>query len=277
MSNQKTSFPESIEHLRIKEYLYENIPLANQIKTIKQEYNLGDQIADIFIELINEKKVVIEIQHSKILRKDLIRRTKGYNQKGCFVLWIINGAGIYDKNPKNQVGIPITTAERELHSMYRSRVYYINMGKNGLEASLYALHYSPYFEKKRGQFGTIIYKKIFKKCCSTSKSVESFRLKLFKHKGYQLAGFFDPNLRSECIKKVVKFIDTFVIYQSRKEGLREIKELNGLPLSILIHKFLNPYGLYLLLEVLLYLKFLTYQEIKYILEKELWFEKTLLA
>ena len=34
MSRNNISYPESIEHIRIKEFLYENIPLVNQIKFI---------------------------------------------------------------------------------------------------------------------------------------------------------------------------------------------------------------------------------------------------
>jgi len=275
MSRNNISYPESIEHIRIKEFLYENIPLVNQIKIIKQEYHLGDQIADIFIELMNGIKIVIEIQHSKILKKNLIERTNGYNQKGYYVLWILNGAGSYNKNPRIESGVPITKTEKQLHSMFRGRAYYINMGKNGIEASLYALHFAPYFEKIR-RYERISYKKSLIKRCIVWKDVESLEISVFKHQGFKLAGFSDPNLKQQCIKDVVKFVDSFLTYQNKKEGMKEIKELKGLPLNILIYKFYYQYGLYLLLDVLMYLKFITHQEIKYVLEKELWFQKKLM-
>jgi len=275
MSRSNITYPESIEHIRIKEFLYENIPLANRIKFIKQEYRLGDQIADVFIELVKGSKIVVEIQHTKILRKDLIERTKGYNKKDCHVLWILNGAGSYNKNPRIESGVPITKSEKELHSMFRGRAYYINMGKNGIEASIYALHFAPYFEKIR-RYEKYSYKKSLIKRCIVWKDVESLELSVFKHKGFKLAGFLDPNLKHQCINDVVKFVDSFVTYQNKKRGMKEIKELKGLPLNLLIYKFYHKYGLYLLLDVLLYLKFITHQEIKYVLEKELWSQKNLM-
>ena len=95
MNETEFKFSESIEHIKIKKYLYDNIPLINPIKNIEQEHRIGNQIIDLFVELEDSKKIAIEIQHSKIYKKDLLNRTRKYNQKDIFVLWILNGNGPY--------------------------------------------------------------------------------------------------------------------------------------------------------------------------------------
>ena len=141
MNDTEVKFSESIEHIKIKKYLYDNIPIVNSIKNVEQEYRIGDQIIDLFVELEDGKKIAIEIQHSKIYRKDLLNRTRNYNQKGIYVLWILNGNGpYYYRIPKNEQGVIISSSERELHNMYQGRVYYINMAKERIIAPIYIIN-----------------------------------------------------------------------------------------------------------------------------------------
>ena len=86
----KKNEAESFEHLRIKDHFYTFLPLDNKIEVLKKEYPIGDRIADIYCKLSTGKKIVVEIQHSMILVKDLIQRTKEYNENNCFVLWAVS-------------------------------------------------------------------------------------------------------------------------------------------------------------------------------------------
>ena len=57
---------ESFEHLRIKNFFYENIPLDNDIDVIIKEFPIGNRKADLYCELYNGKKIVIEILSTMI-------------------------------------------------------------------------------------------------------------------------------------------------------------------------------------------------------------------
>jgi len=275
MNETEVKFSESIEHIKIKEYLYVNLPLVNSIKNIEQEYRIGDQIIDLFVELEDSKKIAIEIQHSKIYKKDLLNRTKKYNQKDIFVLWILNGNGpYYYRIPKNEQGVIISSSERELHNLYQGRVYYINMAKDRLVAPIYAIHFASYYEKRISQFGSIYYRKPSKKRSIVWKPISSLHLISFRNKGFQLACFNDQNLRSQCQNDLIHLLDAFLAYQCNTSNLSKIP---GLPLGFIIQKFSKIYGIFLLFDVLRQLKFLKTQDIKYFLNEELHFQKYLLT
>ncbi len=274
---ENIKYSETIGHLLIKKFFYDNIPLANPIKTIEQELKVGNQKADVYIELDNGKKIAIEIQHSKISKVELIRRTKEYNRKEIHVLWVLNGHGpYYKKIPKNEDGVIISVSEKELHSMYRGRVYYINAGADGIETSVYALHFTPYFERKISRYGIKYYKNSKNKLSTVSGEIASLQLKTFRNKGLKLAQFFDENLKTLCTSEVVQFLNDFIAYQSINHVAAKKLLPNGLPLGVLIKKFYRRYGIFLLFDVLRYLKFLTVRDAKYMLEKELWLRKCIL-
>ena len=117
MAVNKRQYSETIDHLLIKNFLTDNIPLENDVKKIDQEIKIGNRIADIFIELTNVKKIVIEIQHSRISKADLIQRTKEYNEQGLHVLWILDGTGPYDRKPQNEplIGMQKNNCEGSTH------------------------------------------------------------------------------------------------------------------------------------------------------------------
>ena len=273
MSLDKPKYSETIDHLLIKKFFYDNLPVVNEIKTIEQEIKIGNRIADVYLELKDGKQIVIEIQHSQIKTADYVQRTKEYNQKGIYVLWVLDGRGPYDKYAENIDCVNITASEKELQSIYRGRVYYINASSDGISSSVYALHFTPYVQKKVSRFGIIYYKKSNKKRSAVCNQILSLKLNLFRNKGFKLAGFFDKNLKNMCISDVVQFVDNFIAYRDHnpQDAIKRFPE--GLPLIILIQKFYERYGLYLLFDVLRYLKFLTMRDAMYIFENKLWERK----
>ena len=58
MSLDKSKYSETIDHLLIKKFFYDNLPVANEIKTIEQEIKIGNRIADVYLELKDGKTVV---------------------------------------------------------------------------------------------------------------------------------------------------------------------------------------------------------------------------
>lgn len=277
MTLDNVKHSETLNHLIIKKYFYDNLPVSNEIKKIEQEIKIGNRIADIHVELKNRKRIVIEIQHSKISSPELIKRTKEYNQEGEYVLWILNGEGPFDKKPKNENWVFTSAAENQLHAMYRGRVYYMNAAKEGLLAPLYALHFTPYFENKISSFGAKYYKNSKKKRSVVCNEIQSLELTLFRHKNFKLAGFIDKNLKESCISEVVHFIDAFVAYQNKNSDEVEKLTPKGLTLGILIKKFHAKYGLYLLFDVLRSLKFLTSADAIFMFNEKYWFQKCILA
>lgn len=52
---------ESVQHIVIKKFFRENIPLDNEVKEIREEVVIGNWIADVFVEFNNGKKAMIEV------------------------------------------------------------------------------------------------------------------------------------------------------------------------------------------------------------------------
>ncbi|MFX1337982.1 MAG: competence protein CoiA family protein [Promethearchaeota archaeon] len=270
-------YSETINHLLIKKYFFDNLSVSNNITKIEQEIKIGNRIADIHVELKNGKKVVIEIQHSKISSPEIIQRTKEYNEEGKHVLWILDGAGPFDKKPKNEDWVFTSSAENQLHIMYRGRVYYMNAAKEGIMAPLYALHFTPYFENKISSFGAKYFKKSKKKRSVVSNEIHSLELTLFRHKGFKLARFTDKYLKDSCTSEVIHFIDTFIAYQNKKPNEVEGLTPNGLTLGIIIKKFQAKYGLYLLFDVLRSLKFVNSADAIFMFNEKYWFQKCIIS
>lgn len=107
--------PETIEHKTMKAFWYVMVPTFNRVSVRKLEHKIGDQVADVYFELQNGKRIVIECQNSQISKKRLIERTKNYTSKGIYVLWIFNGHGTCvsdEKNPLNKEGVGVLGMEK---------------------------------------------------------------------------------------------------------------------------------------------------------------------
>lgn len=261
MIEPKIRESESFEHLRIKEYFYENLPLDNEIDVIKKEFLIGNRKADVYCKLINGKEIVIEIQHSMILTKDLIQRTKEYNENGCYVLWVFNGSS-FERYPKLEDNIPYLSFEKCSHMLYRGRVYYINMTKYGIHSPVYPLHFANYYERKSSTYGFRYYRNSIKKKSVIPSNIPSLKFKTFKNKGYKLAGFYDENIRKRCIQEIKQFL---IDYENIDKEIKDIKKLNPhqKKLFIIIAIYGQQYGLHLIYNVLNYLKVVTKEDFRY--------------
>ncbi|NVM43861.1 MAG: hypothetical protein HWN79_03000 [Candidatus Lokiarchaeota archaeon] len=261
MIEPKLRESESFEHLRIKEYFYENLPLDNEIDVIKKEYPIGNRIADVYCKLINGKEIVVEIQHSMILAKDLLQRTKEYNENNCYVLWVFNGCS-FERYPKIDDNIHYLSFEKCSHMLYRGRVYYINVTKIGLYSPVYPLHFANYYERKSSNYGFRYYRKSLTKKSVIPSIIPSLQFNIFKNKGCKLAGFYDENVRKRCILEIKQFLGD---YENIGKDISDIKKLNPhqKKLFLIMAIYSQQFGLHLIYNVLVYLKVATKGDFRY--------------
>ncbi len=248
IQNQKKKEAESIEHIKIKEYLARNLPLDNDITTIMEEYYIGDRIADIYCELTNGKKVVIEVQHSMILVKDLIQRTEEYNKSDCYVLWIFNGNS-FDRLPRNERWVRILDFEKTCQKLYHGRVYYINMRKSGIHSPVYSLYFNTFHERKGLQNGFEYYRKSKTKKSVILGDIPSLNFKIFKNQKLKLAGFQDKSIRERCINDILQFFNKNLDICKNTVQINNNQNINKILYSI-IGKFGKFYGIDLLYDLL---------------------------
>jgi hypothetical protein len=261
MIEPKIREAESFEHLRIKEFFYENLPLDNEIDVIKKEFPIGNRKADVYCKLANGKEIVVEIQHSLILKKDLLQRTKEYNENGCHVLWVFNGSS-FERYPKIEDNISFLSFEKCSQMLYRGRVYYINMTKYGMQSPIYPLHFANFYERKSSPYGFRYYRKSKNKKSVIPSIVPSLKFKTFRNKGYKLAGFYDENIRKGCIQEIKQFL---IDYEKIDKEINDIKKLNPQQkkLFLILAIYSQQYGLHLIYNVLNYLKIVTRQDFRY--------------
>ena len=247
-NTSKTKGGESFQHVKIKRYFLKNLPQYNDIKILSEEVNIGNRIADIFCQLTNNKKIVIEVQHSMILAKEVIQRIKDYNQYGCNVLWVFN-ASSFDRLPKNDSPIKILSFEKACHEFYNGRVYYINAENNGFHTPLYPLHFTTYHEEKTLPGGFRYYRKSRSRRSAILGNLKDLKLKLFKNKGLSLARFNDENIRDKCLKDIVQFLEDQSLFAEMMASLENISDREKFLYSIM-GRFGDQYGVDLIYDVL---------------------------
>ena len=261
MIEPKPKQAESFEHLRIKEFFYENIPLDNDIDIIQKEFPIGNRKADLYCKLANGKEIVVEIQHSMILAKNLLQRTKEYNENNCHVLWVFNG-GSFERYPKLEDNIRYMSFEKCSHLLYRGRVYYINMTKYGIHSPVYPLHFANFYERKSSPYGFHYYRKSPIKKTIVPGTIPSLYFKTFKNNGYKLAGFYDENIRKSCIQEIKQLLAD---YESLDKEINGIRKLNShqKKIFIIMAMYGQQFGLHLIYNVLMYLKVITKKDFRY--------------
>jgi len=233
---------ESYFHKTIKLLLYKHL-YENDDSIVKRslEKYFGNRYADVYFKFDTGKEVVVEVQNSKISVKEIIARTKDYNVKGIFVLWMLYGEGKCVASPKRPIDdklIKISLAENYLHRMYGGRVYYVNLDIRRNKASLktpFALHYSkPIKKKKRGLFKDR-YDSYFLRD-SNFTIIHSWNIMCTEFAGFKIARFYDKNIKSFLKEKILNF------YKIEKKGTNQDKKF----VREVIKNFKKKYGMYMI-------------------------------
>jgi hypothetical protein len=242
---------ESQFHRAIKLFLYKYIYEKNEsiVKRSLEKY-FGNRYADVYFKLDTGKEFVVEVQNSKISVKEIIARTKDYNVKGIFVLWMLYGEGksvASSKSPKDAKAIRISPAENYLHGMYGGRVYYVNLDIRRNKASLktpFALHYSkPIKRKYQGLFKNR-YDSYFLRD-SNFMTIPSWKILCTNFAGFKIARFYDKNIKSILKDKILSF------YKIEKKGTANDKKF----IRDILKKFKMKYGIYMIYLSILELSF----------------------
>jgi competence CoiA-like predicted nuclease len=246
LSNEKRG--ESFQHVKIKRYLMKNLPQDNNIKIIREEVGIGNRIADIFCQLANNKKVVIEVQHSMISVKNIIQRTRDYSDNDCYVLWVFN-ASSFDRYPKNEAGVRVLNFEKTCQKMFHGRVYYINAFETGNHTPIYPLYLNSFHEQKHLPVGFEYYRKSRSLKSIVLGELVSLELKLFKNQNLKLARFNDENVRDQCFKEIKLFLENQPLLTTSISSLEELSDREKL-LCAIIAKFGRKYGVDLVYDLL---------------------------
>lgn len=239
--------PETIEHKVMKAYWYLMFPKFNSVVKKKVEFKIGDQVADLYFELSDKKRVVIECQNSQISKKKLIERTKKYSMKNIYVLWIFNGLGTCvsdEKHPRNEEEIGVLGLEKRVHSLYGGRVYYMNIVGEKVIDSPFVLHFSPFFVHKNSDYNYLGYNKYYKdKRSVILGKIPSYKVICIEKKNYKLARFSDKHLSFMCIEEINKYIKE-LCQKSLLNG-KVVYDTIEIPLNSIISHIKNHYGFHL--------------------------------
>ena len=233
----ESSFHKTIKLLLYK-HLYEND--GSIVKRSLEKY-FGNRYADVYFKLDNDKEVVVEVQNSKISVKEIIARTKDYNTKGIFVLWMLYGEGkcvAMSKRPIDDKLIKISLAENYLHRMYGGRVYYVNLDIRRNKALLktpFALHYSKPIKKKKRVLFKNRYDSYFLRN-SNFTTIPSWNIMCTEFAGFKIARFYDKNIKSLLKENILNF------YKIKKKGNTDDKIF----VREVIKCFKKKYGIFLI-------------------------------
>ena len=233
---------ESYFHKTIKLLLYKHL-YENDESIVKRslEKYFGNRYADVYFKLDTGKEVVVEVQNSKISVKEIIARTKDYNVKGIFVLWMLYGDGkcvASSKKPIDDKLIKISLVENYLHRMYGGRVYYVNLDIRRNKALLktpFALHYSKPIKKKRQGLFKSRYDSYFLRD-SNFITIPSWNIMCTEFAGFKIARFYDKNIKSLLKENILNF------YKIEKRGTNNDKKF----VREVIKSFKKKYGMYLI-------------------------------
>jgi competence CoiA-like predicted nuclease len=238
---------ESGIHKALKVLLCQNLCENNDAIIEKSlEKYFGNRFADIYLKLDNCKEIVIEVQNSKISVKELKNRTKDYNDKGIYVLWILHGKGacvVSPKSPKHERVIKVSPTESFLHKIYGGRVYYINLVhfKKNMSISVpFALHFSKLLNKKKRGMFRFRYHTFFYRS-SNFMEIPSWKLLCTEFLGFKIARFYDKNIKILLKEEILSYID-----QHSKSTIKGKKLF-----KLVIKNFNKKYGKFMILNVLI--------------------------
>ncbi len=264
---KEKSDSESFEHVRIKKFLRDNLPLHNDITVIAEEKVFGTRRADLYLLLKNKKKITIEIQHSPMTSRELLKRTTDYTAQDIHVLWIFNGT-TFSRYPFLQHGIQMTRLEKLVHHLYNGRIYYVNALEEGLATSIYPLHFAPFQETQKLMHGLVYFKRSHHKKSVIPGKLSSLKLLTFRHEKLKLARFTDENVKITCKKKLLSFINNFKLAEFQKvheisPSLTDIEKL----LFMIMRKYEHEFGIHLIYDIL--------KQIRLLKKNEFYFLKTI--
>jgi competence CoiA-like predicted nuclease len=244
---------ESFAHKVIKNLFYSKI-LENDSNIIEAslEKYFETRRADVYFKFNSGEEVVVEIQNSPITSKEITARTKDYNNRGIYVLWVFYGDGKClgsPKSPHNLKNMKISPAEMRLHQLYRGRVYYVNIKYQHDKFKTtppYALHFS--FSDK---FSPTLFRKRFDSFFIRNvnySSVSNWNLLCTTYSNYKIARFYDRSVKNTLVESLRRFAVRNNVFRNKSYSkLKNTKKFLKLALNI----FGDEYGKTIIIDALL--------------------------
>ena len=206
---------ESYRHRIIKQLFYKafNPDTNRAVQVCSLEKYFDSRRADVYVKFRTGKEMVIEVQSSKISAKEIETRTKYYNKKGIYVLWVLDGNGAIigsKKRPENRKDSAVSYAEKKLHSMYQGRVYYVNVIERKKKSTItvpYALYFTPSDKYHANGYNTK-YETFYVRNLNFAFIQNYSEPLLIKNKtnGYLIARFYDKNLKQTLITELTNYL-----------------------------------------------------------------------
>ncbi len=229
---------ESFAHKVIKQLLYKKILENNSnIAEASLEKYFKSRRADVYFKLKSGQEVAIEIQNSPITSREITARTKDYNNRGIYVLWILYGDGRCvgsPKDPKHARNMKISPAEIRLHQLYRGRVYYVNIiyKEEKITATLpFGLHFT-----NSDTIAPNLFRKRFESFFIRNVNftyIPNWNLLCTTYNNYKIARFYDRNAKSTLVENIssilmqTNLLRNQAIYNS-KSTKKIFKEISAL-------------------------------------------------
>jgi competence CoiA-like predicted nuclease len=206
----------------------------------------------VYFKFKSGEEVVVEIQNSPITSKQITARTKDYNNRGIYVLWVFYGDGKClgsPKKPNHIKNMKISPAEMRLHQLYRGRVYYVNISYQNEEFKTsppYALHFS--FSDK---FSPILFRKRFDSFFIRNVNhsvIPNWNLLCTTYGNYKIARFYDRNAKHTLLETLRRFAIRNNVFRDR--SFSKTKSTKRF-LRLVFNMFGDEYGRIIIIESLL--------------------------
>ena len=261
---------ESFAHKAIKYWFYNKI-LENNPHVIEAtlEKYFETRRADVYFKFKTGQEIVVEIQNSPITSREITTRTKDYNNRGIYVLWVFYGDGKCvgsSKSPHHLKNIKVSPAEIRLHQLYRGRAYYVNIQyqeEKFQPTHPYALHFS-----FSDTFSPILFRKRFDSFFIRNVNftfIPNWNLLCTTHGNYKIARFYDRNAKTTLVELLRGFAMRNNIFCNN--SFYKIKNTKKF-FKLTCNMFEDEYGKNIIIDALLRL----INNKKYILNKN-WLQK----
>ncbi|MFX1574331.1 MAG: competence protein CoiA family protein [Promethearchaeota archaeon] len=244
---------ESFAHKVIKQLIYKQVLKHNtDIVGASLEKYFGERRADVYFKFKSGKEVIVEIQNSQISSKEITQRTKDYNLKDIYVLWILYGQGNCVgsvKIPAHEKDKKISPAEMRIHHIYRGRVYYVNINSyedRTTATKPYALCFS-----NSDKIKPVLFKKHFDSFFIRNVNflfIPNWNLMCKTYNKYKIARFYDKHSKYALANMIKQLAIRYNVFREKKY---KKKKYTKKFLKLINNFFQDEYGKFIILDAII--------------------------
>jgi hypothetical protein len=136
------------------------------------------------------------------------------------------------------------------------------MTNAGIHSPIYPAHLANYYELKYSRAGFKFYHRSLTKKSFIPSFIPSLKIKTFKNMGFNLASFYDDNIRKSCLAEITQFLEDYGVIETEVKKIKKLSR-NQKFLYLIIGIYGDKYGLNLLFNILNYLKVVSKKDYRY--------------